>query len=134
MSKHTYSQGSGMFSNGDTDKSTQSYSGHKGVTDQTKKTEGPIPIGKYTIANSCEKNNEKCNLTPDPSNKMYGRNAFQIHGDNGKGDQSASEGCIILNKADRKGLKKGDTVEVRTWLIESAAGSQTLKLLSYSQE
>jgi lipoprotein-anchoring transpeptidase ErfK/SrfK len=112
MSKHTYSQKSGIFSNGDTGTSTHSYSGKKGVTDQTKKNEGPIPIGTYTITNSCENNKERCNLQPDTSNNMFGRNAFQIHGDNGKNDQSASNGCIILNTTDRKGLKKGDKVEV----------------------
>ena len=43
---------------------------------------------------------------------MYDRDSFQIHGDNGRGDQSASKGCIILNTSDRKGLKKGDKLHV----------------------
>ena len=112
MSKHTYSQKTGIFTNGDSGQSTQSYSGKKDVTDQTKKNEGPIPIGTYTITNNCEKNKERCNLQPDSSNKMYDRDSFQIHGDNGRGDQSASKGCIILNTSDRKGLKKGDKLHV----------------------
>ncbi len=110
---HTYSQSTGKFSNNDTGKSTQSYSGYKGETDQTKKNFGPIPTGKYTVENSCGETKGKCNLTPDPSNNMFGRNSFQIHGDNSKGDQSASQGCIILNKSDRAGLKRGDTVTVK---------------------
>jgi hypothetical protein len=35
-------------------------------------------------------------LTPDPSNTMYGRGGFLMHGDNSYGDQSASEGCPIV--------------------------------------
>ena len=54
-----------------------------------------------------------CNLKPDSSNNMFGRSNFQIHGDNKKGDGSASHGCIILNKGDRAGLKPGDTVNVK---------------------
>jgi len=34
-------------------------------------------------------------LKPDPSNEMYGRDAFLIHGDNST--ESGSQGCIILN-------------------------------------
>jgi hypothetical protein len=32
---------------------------------------------------------------------LWGRSAFRIHGDNGKGDKSASEGCIVLNRMQR---------------------------------
>ena len=81
--------------------------------DQTKKDRGPIPEGKYTITNSCDKPRERCNLKPDSSNSMFGRTGFQIHGDNGKGNQSASHGCIILKQEDRAGLKAGDTVTVK---------------------
>jgi lipoprotein-anchoring transpeptidase ErfK/SrfK len=110
---YTYNQSTGKFCNDNTGKCTQSYSGYKGETDQTKKNLGPIPEGKYTIANSCDKTGGKCNLTPDSSNKMSGRSGFQIHGDNNKGDQSASHGCIILNQKDRAGLKPGDKVTVK---------------------
>ncbi|CAF1328180.1 unnamed protein product [Didymodactylos carnosus] len=88
------------------------YSGSKGEQDQTKKGFGPIPIGGYTVSNSCDKAGERCNLKPDTSNNMFGRSAFQIHGDNKKGDGSASHGCIILNAGDRSGLKKGDKIKV----------------------
>ncbi len=44
---------------------------------------------------------------------MFRRSNRQIHGDNGKGDQSGSHGCIILNQKDRAGLKPGDTVTVK---------------------
>jgi hypothetical protein len=49
-------------------------------------------------------------LTPDPGNDMHGRSGFYIHGDNGKGDRSASEGCIILPRAVRERIHdSGDT-------------------------
>ncbi len=110
---YTYSQSTGKFCNDKTGQCTQSYSGFKGETDQTKKNLGPAPEGKYTIANSCDKTGGRCNLIPDPSNNMFGRSSMQIHGDNGKGDKSASHGCIILNQKDRAGLKTGDTVKVK---------------------
>jgi hypothetical protein len=110
---HTYNQSTGEFCNGNTGQCTQSYSGFKGETDQTKKDRGPAPVGTYTITNSCDKERERCNLKPDSSNNMFGRSDMQIHGDNGKGDQSGSHGCIILNQKDRAGLKPGDTVTVK---------------------
>ena len=113
MSSYTYNQSTGKFCNDKSGQCTQSYSGYKGETDQTKKNAGPIPTGDYKVANSCGGAKERCNLTPDASNNMSGRSSFQIHGDNGKGDQSASHGCIILNKNDRAGLKSGDTVHVK---------------------
>jgi hypothetical protein len=41
-------------------------------------------------------------LDPSPGNDMHGRSGFYIHGDNNRGDNSASTGCIILGKAIRK--------------------------------
>jgi len=110
---YTYNQKTGQFCNDSTGQCTQSYSGSRGETDQTKKNAGPIPAGKYTITNSCSGVGERCDLKPDSSNNMFGRNKFQIHGDNGKGDKSASQGCIILDQKDRAGLKPGDTVTVK---------------------
>jgi len=50
-------------------------------------------------------------LTPDPANEMYGRGGFLIHGDNGRGNQSSSEGCIILNRNIRNQIgNSGDDV------------------------
>ncbi len=60
---------------------------------------GPLPQGGYTIGpqyNNPRTGAGTMNLTPDPSNAMYGRDAFRIHGDNGRGNYSASEGCVIL--------------------------------------
>lgn len=64
---------------------------------------GPLPKGKYTIGqpyNSAKTGPFTLPLTPFPENEMYGRSAFQIHGDNGLG--TASHGCIILPRAVRE--------------------------------
>lgn len=41
-------------------------------------------------------------LTPIPSNKMFRRNAFLIHGDSITAPGTASAGCIIFNSGPRK--------------------------------
>lgn len=109
---YSYSQSTSKFCNVNTGQCSTGYRGYKGETDQTKPNAGPIPIGDYTFGNSCSRNGQRCNLIPDPSNEMFGRSAFQVHGDNGKGDQSASHGCIILNSGDRVSFKKGDKLHV----------------------
>lgn len=43
---------------------------------------------------------------------MHIQEAFLIHGDNSKGDHSASEGCIITKRDCREDIQKGDYVEV----------------------
>ncbi len=65
---------------------------------------GPLPSGDYTIGTQQlnttgggVKLPGSMRLTPDPSNWMYGRGGFLIHGDNSKHNHSASEGCIIAN-------------------------------------
>jgi len=62
---------------------------------------GPLPTGIYYITGVKHKSDGAKTdytivLTPDPSNKMYGRHSFQIHGGFGRSNQTASEGCIIL--------------------------------------
>jgi hypothetical protein len=109
----SFSQSTGKLCNDATGQCAQGYSGYKGETDQTKKNSGPAPEGTYTVANTCRGPGTRCNLTPDASNNMLGRSDFQIHGDNDKGDRSASQGCIILGQKDRAELKKGDVVRVK---------------------
>ena len=64
---------------------------------------GPIPAGNYTIGaqgtyvtNSGTVLPGAMTLTPKPGNWPYGRSGFLIHGDNRRGNRSASEGCVIL--------------------------------------
>jgi len=63
---------------------------------------GPIPRGRYSIGAPRDLAGGPHGpfvlpLTPSPSNQMWGRRGFLIHGD-GLGDHagSASHGCIIL--------------------------------------
>ena len=86
--------------------SAEDVPGAKGKTDA-----GPIPEGKYGIGQ--QQTNvtgtgtqlpASMRLTPDAGNTMHGRGGFLIHGDNAAGNHSASEGCIITNKATRNAI------------------------------
>lgn len=60
---------------------------------------GPLPIGKYKIEQprtDAQVGVYAMPLVPDPTNEMFGRSAFFIHGDNPELNHSASDGCIIL--------------------------------------
>lgn len=89
------------------------YSGAPGAindpTQQHKIGIGPIPRGVYRILNaiSHEKLGPVCmRLVPDAGNEMFGRDPFLIHGDNPRRNQSASEGCIILDRPSREAINK----------------------------
>jgi hypothetical protein len=97
---------------------TGAYSGHgPGVNNpnmQNVSGIGPLPRGDYTIGpiqnnvtGSGTMLRNSMRLTPDPSNQMFGRGGFLIHGDNSLHNKSASEGCIILNPNARQ--KIGDS-------------------------
>jgi hypothetical protein len=85
---------------------THGYSGHgAGVNNpamQDVKYVGPIPTGDYTIGKQGTHYSENgplpasMRVSPAATNDMHGRGGFLIHGDNSRGDRSASEGCIIL--------------------------------------
>ena len=47
-------------------------------------------------------------LTPDPSNEMFNRSGFFIHGDTSAMNHSASEGCIIIGRSFRNQLAASD--------------------------
>jgi hypothetical protein len=102
----TYSQGTGKLFDPAGVHVATGYSGKgKGKNNcemQHVKNVGPIPRGLYTIGQAY--NSQKVGpfalpLTPDPSNEMFGRSAFLVHGDNKTG--TASEGCIILGRMTR---------------------------------
>jgi len=66
---------------------------------QDVKNVGVIPRGKYMIGNPYDSPHTGAftlPLIPDPTNKMFGRNEFKIHGDNISAPGTASQGCIIL--------------------------------------
>jgi hypothetical protein len=61
---------------------------------------GPIPEGQYIIeapVDTVTHGPYFLPLTPNPTNEMYGRSAFGIHGDSvvNPGKKMASEGCIV---------------------------------------
>lgn len=106
-----YSQSTGALSH--VDDSTGSrrhvgdgYSGHgPGLNNpglEDRRNVGPIPRGDYEIGEQGDHGSAEhplrasMVLTPHAGNNMHGRNNFLMHGDNGDGNQSASEGCIIL--------------------------------------
>jgi hypothetical protein len=65
-----------------------------------KQNVGPIPVGIYRIGAPVDTVTHGpyfLPLTPDPSNRMYGRSGFGVHGDSivKPGRESASDGCIV---------------------------------------
>jgi len=70
-------------------------------TAQELHNQGPIPEGEYTIGeprNSADHGPFAMPLTPNPSNTMFGRDAFLIHGDSVKAPGTASQGCVIMSR------------------------------------
>lgn len=62
---------------------------------------GPLPVGFYTIDgppfDDPEHGRYCLRLTPDPSNEMYGRAGFLLHGDSINHPGCASKGCTCLS-------------------------------------
>lgn len=79
---------------------------------------GPIPRGRYTIAELIEHTDAHgpyvLRLEPDPANDMHGRSGFLIHGDSEAHPGEASEGCIILPRPVREKIW---TSGIRTLLV-----------------
>lgn len=80
------------------------YSGqppHVGVVaDINLENKGPIPLGNYTVGAAFTHpllGPLTMRLTPYPSNVMYGRSHFCIHGDSAAHPGYASDGCVILD-------------------------------------
>jgi hypothetical protein len=61
---------------------------------------GPIPCGYYTITgppyNDLKHGPFVLKLIPDPTNQMFGRSDFLMHGDSIENPGCASKGCIIM--------------------------------------
>ena len=75
---------------------------------QDKPNVGPIPQGNWKI--EPQKNNvtgqghklpASMRLDPAKGTETYGRSGFLIHGDNSQRNNSASNGCIILDRSIR---------------------------------
>lgn len=111
-----YHQGSGQLQhvdgNGDVTDAGSGYSGHgAGINNpamQNVPNTGPIPQGTYDIQPQQDNTTGagtnlpgSMRLTPQDGTDTSGRDGFLIHGDNSRGDQSASHGCVILNRNTR---------------------------------
>lgn len=73
------------------------------------KDHGPLPIGFYIMEEIVEGTHMgpfAIKLKPDPSNDMFGRSEFFIHGDNGLG--TASDGCPCTSLDNRKLMWNSD--------------------------
>lgn len=77
------------------------------------KGQGPIPVGMYRALNPRDHPTlgpVAIPLEPHPATETYGRGGFYIHGDNGRGDFSASSGCIVVQRSARIAVQPGDIV------------------------
>ena len=71
---------------------------------------GPLPVGEYTIGPAYrhpELGPLTMDLTPDPSNEMFGRSLFRMHGRRFVGDVGASKGCIVMDEPVRHAVASG---------------------------
>jgi hypothetical protein len=62
---------------------------------------GPIPCGDYTMqppVDTVTHGPYVLALTPDPTNEMFGRSGFLMHGDSVVNPGTASLGCIIQSR------------------------------------
>ena len=102
------------------------YSGAHGAINDPDQEEvadkGPIPRGHYKIGTMIPHyvaNNGKTFVNAmrvEPmGHKAHGRAGFLIHGDNAKGDHSASHGCIILTPDHRKHIAKSGITDLHVY-------------------
>lgn len=83
---------------------------------QEMRSVGPLPQGLYSLGAVVEGSHLgvfAIPLMPDPANEMFGRSAFYCHGDNKLGNQSASEGCIIMPPSIRRMIYAGIDSKIR---------------------
>jgi len=77
---------------------------------------GPIPQGTYDIGQQTTSLNTGPGvlpLSPGTNTDTFGRDFFQIHGDNRQGNQSASQGCMIFNRGTRDQINNSGDNKLR---------------------
>ena len=108
-----YEQSTGTFSVVNGSWRTPLFIGYAGVPDcrndpdcQHEKARGPLPRGNYTLRTVAHNRfaHPAIRLDPSPSNEMFGRSGFYIHGDNRT--STASTGCIILGRGERTAINE----------------------------
>ena len=117
-----YSQGTGSLvcTNDTTGQQYLSCNGYAGngaglnnPAAQNQPNVGPLPQGDYTVGGFTRRRGPQTRpLTPAPGNSMFGRSAFLIHGDNRARNNTASEGCVIVDLGCRAGIPTGETLRV----------------------
>jgi hypothetical protein len=113
----TYSQSKGLIQHNGNLVGT-GYSGHGDGLDapdkETVKSVGPIPRGRWRIVQWAKQHPTLGPIVAflEPvGHTAHGRTAFRVHGDNSKGDKSASNGCIIASRVIREQWRdSGDRV------------------------
>lgn len=100
------------------DDKTVAYAGYSGApgglnntTLEHKPNLGPIPRGRYLLGDPHDhprKGPVVMTLFPH-GHSAQGRSDFMIHGDNAKGDRSASKGCIVLDRTARAAIAERTT-------------------------
>ncbi len=83
---------------------------------------GPLPTGTYLIsppADDAQVGEYAMRLIPSPTNQMYLRSGFFIHGDNPAHPGQSSDGCIVLPREAREAI----------W----QSGDHSLQVLSYEE-
>lgn len=114
----TYEQSTGRIIRADGEIIGQGYSGAgegKNNPDMQEIVDiGPIPAGRYLIGAPVDTTRHgpyALALDPEPTNEMFGRSEFLIHGDSIPHPGDASEGCIIQLRSVREDIwKSGDHV------------------------
>lgn len=79
------------------------------------KNTGPIPKGLWELGKWIPKSHLGpwvVALRPIGGQNVFGRGGFFIHGDNKKGDNSASEGCITLSRKLRDHLRNSGVKQI----------------------
>lgn len=79
------------------------------------RAEGPIPVGLYRALDPRSHpvlGPVAIPLEPHGKTETFKRSGFYIHGDNGRGYFSASEGCIIVQRSARIAVEPGDVIAV----------------------
>lgn len=100
----------------------QAYSGHKaGLNNPTMERKafvGPIPRGEWCIGPvyDSERVGPHAIVLVPRGHSAHGRNYFRMHGDNSRGDKSASYGCVIAPRDVRELIGES---EIKTlWVVE----------------
>ena len=84
------------------------YSGYReyrnNASFETRKALGPLPRGRWLVGFGIQHPRlgpQAIALQPENVPNLSGRSGFYIHGDNSRGDFSASNGCIVLGRSCR---------------------------------